>query len=211
MIRLYRALLRLFPASFRMEYGEEMTAAFAQGCVGVGPWRRLWLLLRTAFEDVPNALAVHWTIEQAQAELWSLAARLARKYPTTNAETGISFFRMRDYVLPRNRLMLLALSGASLCLLLLTCANLATLLVARAAARDRELGVRAALGAGRERLIGQLITESLVLSLLGGIGVVLVAGLRRSALFQSCASHAAGWERASTRRRALGVAVPCRH
>src|SRR6185503_1239258 len=93
------------------------------------------------------------TFEQARADLEVIAARLARDYPETNAETGISFFRMRENMSPRFRLMLVALGGASLCLLLLTCANLANLLLARAAARERELAVRSALGAGRERLV----------------------------------------------------------
>ena len=115
------------------------------------------------------------TFEQARAELESIAARLAREYPQTNAETGISFFRMRDNMSPRFRLMLIALGGASLCLLLLACANLANLLLARAAARERELAVRAALGAGKERLIRQLITESVVLTLAGGAAGVAVA------------------------------------
>jgi predicted permease len=117
------------------------------------------------------------TFEQARAELTSIAARLAQEYPDTNAETGISFFRMRDNMSPRYRVMLLGLSGASLCLLLLTCANLANLLLARASARAREFAVRAALGAGKERLVRQLITESVVLTLLGGIAGVLVAAL----------------------------------
>ena len=85
------------------------------------------------------------TFEQARAELEVIADRLARDYPDTNAETGISFFRMRDNMSPRFRLMLLALGGASLCLLLLTCANLANLLLARAAgARARAGGPRGA-------------------------------------------------------------------
>jgi putative ABC transport system permease protein len=115
------------------------------------------------------------TFEQARADLEVIAARLARDYPDTNAETGISFFRIRDNMSPRFRLMLMAVGGASLCLLLLTCANLANLLLARAAARERELAVRAALGAGRERLMRQLVTESLILTLVGGAGGLLVA------------------------------------
>jgi len=115
------------------------------------------------------------TFEQARADLDVIAARLAHDYPDTNAETGISFFRMRDNMAPRFRLMLIALGGASLCLLLLTCANLANLLLARAAARERELAVRAALGAGRERLMRQLVTESLILTLLGGAAGLFVA------------------------------------
>jgi putative ABC transport system permease protein len=113
--------------------------------------------------------------EQARAELAAIADRLARDYPETNEETGISFYRMRDAMSPRFSLMLIALGGASLCLLLLTCANLANLLLARAAVRERELAVRAALGAGRERLVRQLITESVVLAAIGGAAGVLVA------------------------------------
>jgi predicted permease len=109
------------------------------------------------------------TFEQARTELVTLADQLARDYPETNEETGVSFFRMRDTMSPRFRLMLLSLGGASLCLLLLTCANLANLLLARAAANEREFAVRAALGAGRRRLVRQLVTQSVALSLLGGI------------------------------------------
>jgi predicted permease len=115
------------------------------------------------------------TFEQARAELTAISLRLGREHPDTNAETGISFFRMRDYMSPRSRLMLLALGGATLCLLLLTCANLANLLLARASARERELALRAALGAGKERLVRQMITESVILTLLGGAAGVLVA------------------------------------
>ena len=115
------------------------------------------------------------TFEQARGELHTIAARLAREYPETNAETGISFFRMRDNMSPRFRVMLTALGGATLCLLILTCASLANLLLARAAARERELAVRAALGAGKQRLIRQLITETAILTLIGGAAGVAVA------------------------------------
>lgn len=115
------------------------------------------------------------TLDQARAELAVIFARLAESYPETNAETGFSFFRLRDEMSPRSRLMLTVLCGASLAMLLLTCANLANLMLARAAARERELAVRAALGAGRERLTRQLFTESAALTILGGLGGILVA------------------------------------
>jgi predicted permease len=114
------------------------------------------------------------TFERARAELVTLAERLARDYPQTNAETGISFYRMRDNMAPRFRLMLLSLGGATLCLLLLTCSNLANLLLVRAAGQEREMALRAALGAGRHRLVRQLITQSVVLAVVGGlVGIVL--------------------------------------
>jgi putative ABC transport system permease protein len=117
------------------------------------------------------------TFEQARVEFAAMATRLQRDHPETNAETGFSFFRQRDFVLPRYRMMLLALCGASLSLLLLTGANLGNLLLVRAAVRERELAVRAALGAGRERLVRQMLTESVVLALMGGIAGVVVAKL----------------------------------
>jgi predicted permease len=116
-------------------------------------------------------------MEQARADLTVVAERLARDYPETNADAGFSFFPLRDNVSPRNRLMLLGLCGASLCILLLTCANLASLLLVRAGARERELAVRAALGAGKERLVRQLITESMALALLGGVAGMAVAAV----------------------------------
>lgn len=135
-----------------------------------------------AFEDRTNTyvsgvarLKPGATFEQARSELTLLAERLAREYPDSNAETGVSVFGMRDNMAPRFRLMLMILTGASICLLLLMCANLASLLLARAAAQERELAVRAALGAGRERLVRQMITQSLVLALVGGALGLLVA------------------------------------
>jgi predicted permease len=117
------------------------------------------------------------TMDQARADLEVVVRRLARDFPESNAETGVSFFRIRDEMSPRYRTLLLALCGASLCLLLLTCANLANLLLARAAARERELALRSALGAGRERLVRQMITESVTLAAIGGAGGILLAVL----------------------------------
>lgn len=116
------------------------------------------------------------TFEQARADLLGVVDRLRRERPEGyDEESGISFFRMRDEFSPRFRLMLQALAGASVCILVLACANLANLMLARAGVRGRELAVRAALGAGRERLARQMITESVGLMLLGGAVGVLVA------------------------------------
>lgn len=115
------------------------------------------------------------TFEQARADVAAIVAQLAREYPETDRDRGFSFFKQRDDMSPRYRVMLIALCGASLCMLLLTCANLANLLLARAASRERELAVRAALGAGRERLMRQLLTESVSLALIGGVAGALVA------------------------------------
>jgi predicted permease len=115
------------------------------------------------------------TFEQARTELSMLAEQLGRQYPDTNAETGVSVYRTRDNMAPRFRLMLISLGGASLCFLLLTCANLASLLLARAAAHEREFAVRAALGAGKLRMVRQLTTQSFVLTSLGGAIGVLIA------------------------------------
>ena len=121
------------------------------------------------FLDGVGRLKPGVSMDQARADLEIVAERLARDYPETNADAGFSFFSMRDNMSPRYRLMLLGLCGASLCILLLTCANLANLLLARAGARERELAVRAALGAGKERLVRQMVTESMTLALAGGI------------------------------------------
>jgi predicted permease len=146
---------------------------------------QLWLPLVLGEQDFENRTNTYLqsigrlkpgvTFEQARADVSRIAVQLAREFPETNRETGFSFFRQRDDMSPRYRIMLLALCGASLCLLLLTGANLANLFLARAASRERELAVRAALGAGRDRLIRQMLTESMVLALLGGIAGVLVA------------------------------------
>lgn len=117
------------------------------------------------------------SVAQARADVQRAARQLEQEHPRANARTGASVYTLRDDLSAHARLLLLALCGAALCILLLACANLANLLLARAAAREREIAVRAALGAGRERLVRQMITESIVLAVLGGVaGIAVAAG-----------------------------------
>lgn len=115
------------------------------------------------------------SLAQARSEFSAIAARLEQLFPKEDRETGALVVTLRDEVSVRARLLVLALGGAALCILLLACANLANLLLARAAHRAHELAVRAALGAGRERLVRQLVTESIGLAAVGGIVGVAVA------------------------------------
>ena len=116
--------------------------------------------------------------DQARVELATIAARLEQQYPKDNLKVGATIIQLRDEVGQLSKVALYTLVGAALCVLLIACTNLASLLVARASARDRELSLRTALGAGRERLVRQLLTESLVLALAGGaLGVALAVNI----------------------------------
>ncbi|HUK19366.1 MAG TPA: ABC transporter permease [Bryobacteraceae bacterium] len=108
------------------------------------------------------------SLRQARAEMAVVSTQLERRYPKENERIGANVIGLRDELSEQSRMLLGALAGASLCVLLIACTNLASLLLARGLARRRELAVRAALGAGRERLMRQLVTESLVLAALGG-------------------------------------------
>src|SRR3954452_16628439 len=115
------------------------------------------------------------TVRQASREMALVSARLERQYPKENKDTGSKILGLRDDLSERSRLLVLALCGATLCILLLACANLASLFLARGAHRARELAVRTALGAGRERLVRQLVTESVGIAFIGGIVGVAAA------------------------------------
>ena len=179
------------------------------------PEVQIWLPLvlgEDAFEDRNDTylesvgrLAPGVSFERARAELNEIAARLRQTYPESNEDTGFSFFRQRDEMSPRYRQMLVALCVASVLLLLLTAANLANLLLVRAAGREGELAIRAALGAGRERLVRQMLTESLLLAVIGGAVGAMVGVLAIPLLASLIPSTLPLAERPTLDLRVLGL------
>jgi len=121
------------------------------------------------------------SVEAAGAELRSIAASLEREYPNTNTGVSVRAERLADRLVTDIRLTLLVLFGAVGFLLLIACVNVANLLVARGAARQHELAVRAALGGSRRRLVSQMLVESTFVSIAGGaLGVGAGAWLLRA-------------------------------
>jgi putative ABC transport system permease protein len=155
-------------------------------------WAQLWMPLQ--FEPRDMTRDYHWmmsfarlkpgvTLETARAAMDAIGARIAAAYPESNKGWGVTVERFEDQVvdgrLRRSLWVLLAAVGA---ILLIGCANLANLTLARGAAREREIAVRASLGAGRWRLIRQLLIENLVVAAAGGalglgLGSAMIRGL----------------------------------
>jgi len=144
----------------------------------------LWVPLTT--DDVPlirnirnlkmiGRLKAGVAPQQAQAEINSIAGRLAREYPDVNAGLESVVIPLHEQIVGDVREALLILLGAVVLVLLIACANIANLLLSKATARHKEIAIRTALGANRGRLLRQLLTESTLLGLLGGVFGFLVA------------------------------------
>jgi len=122
-------------------------------------------------------LAPGTSLEQARASVKQVAARLAKEYPD-NADWSGQVTPLRDEFIPSDiKLITLTMMGAVTFVLLIACANVANLMLARATSRAREIAIRSALGAGRHRIVRQLLTESVILAVAGGALGIPLAGL----------------------------------
>src|SRR5262249_41027853 len=127
------------------------------------------------FLSVAGRLKPGVDIRLAVADLKTICAQLAMQYPDTDAGRGENVVPMRADLVSDVRSALLVLVGAVAFVLLIACANVANLFLARAATREREIAIRTALGANRLRLVRQLLCEALMLALVGGVTGLLLA------------------------------------
>src|SRR6266446_6719477 len=177
-----------------------------KGIVSLGRPDVLWIpitmrdyVLTGQLKDLENNRRFRWLsivgrlkpqvgVSEAQAAMKTIAAGLEKEYPRDNKGRTVELFPLNQSALGINQRKQFSLAGGVLMgvvglVLLIACVNLANLLLAQAAKREKELSIRAAMGAGRFRLVRQLLTESTVLSLLGGLAGLLVAYWGRNVLW----------------------------
>jgi putative ABC transport system permease protein len=160
---------------------------------------QLWTPFGYTPQQVAGSRRPHWlgviarmrptvSFEQARDDMTGIARQLEQQYPDTNTQMGLRLEPLHESYASKPRTALLMLSGAMGLLFLIVCANIANLQLGRGVSRTRELTIRRALGAGRARILRQLLTESLILSTIGGVLGFGLAALTRLALTRYAAS-----------------------
>jgi putative ABC transport system permease protein len=193
-------LVGVMPAGFRFPAGAEVwTPLLLRGAEAQ--------VRRFHFLRIVGRLNGGATLAGAQAELDTIAARLAAEHPDSNQGWTVRLQLLRDQMVGPVRPAVLVLFGAMACVLLIACANVASLLLAKSASRRREMAIRAALGAARRRLVRQLLVESVSLALIGGAAGVALAYWAVQGLRLLAPAGTLGMEQAAVDGRVLTFAL----